>query len=76
MEILATIARSYKKILYGLYGTIYGSWIWLPRKVNPGIYGNWVGLRYMTIKLDYWGLRFFLGYFKWGYVKFLYDLKY
>ena len=37
MEIVATIARSYKKILYGLYGTIYGSWIWLPRKVNPGL---------------------------------------
>ena len=24
------------KFFYGLYGTIYGAWIWLPRKVNTG----------------------------------------
>ena len=35
MEFLAIIARSYKKILYILYGTIHGSWIWFPKKVDP-----------------------------------------
>ena len=38
MEFLATIARSYKKFLYGLYETIYGSWIWFPKKVNPSLF--------------------------------------
>ena len=36
MEISATIARSYKNVLYGMYGTIYSSWIWFRRTINPG----------------------------------------
>ena len=36
-EIHANLCAHEKNFLYGLYGIIYGSWIWLPRKVNPGI---------------------------------------